>query len=142
MTPVLLVLGGAAVVGALGFFLFGGSEKAPEPVATPRPATRPPPEPKLEVGGVRFLGAPPGAKVTVDGTVVANPSGDNFFSTGMHNVVVEAKGYSRLERTIELSTNQVKEVVVDMKKAPVKKAPAPEKKPELAPLPDELAPKP
>jgi hypothetical protein len=139
--PVLLVLGGAAVVGAVGFFFFGGAEKPPEVMDAPRPRTKPPPEPKLEVGGVRLLGVPQGAKVTIDGTVVANPAGDNFFATGMHNVVVEAKGFSRFERTVELSTNQVKELVVEMKKAPVKRAPAPtkgEKTPEL--VPDPLAP--
>jgi hypothetical protein len=123
-----MILGGVAVLGGLGtgVFLAMGHEdvekpeapvEAPPPVA---PKEAPPPQPTsaqtLGVGGLRFSGVPAGAKLTVDGTVIGDPTGDNFFSKGIHNVVVEAKGLPRYERSIEVETGQVKEVAVDLKK--------------------------
>jgi eukaryotic-like serine/threonine-protein kinase len=129
--PMTLVIGGAIALLALslaGYFAFGrGEEKAPPPPA-PAPApvvvAPPPPTPAetLGVGGIRFTGVPSGAKVTVDGNVIGDPSGENFFPKGMHNVVVEAKGFGRFERTVDLTAGSVTDVKVELKKAgPVKK---------------------
>ena len=134
-TKLAAVLGAALVVVLVGVGL--ALRSAPQPSApvkveppppiaqpappqpAPAPPANPPPEPGLEVGGLRFTGVPAGARVTVDGNVVGNPAAESFFAAGKRQVVVEAKGFLPFETTVELTKGKVAVVEATLKPRPV-----------------------
>ena len=131
VATLVVVLGGG---GAAWWFLAGpgaeGTEVAkppsPGPVATPQPGqdpdTVPAPQPVAPpppaAGGLRFIGVPPGAKVTVDGTGVSDLSKEVSFPPGAHQVVVEAKYHLPWKSEVEVAAGKVLALDVVLKPKP------------------------
>ncbi len=90
------------------------------PIATPTPTPTPTvPNAGLQVGGLKFVGLPAGARVTVDGNLVGNPENENFFGAGQRRVRIEARGFLPVEVEAEVKVGSVVEVPVQLTARPV-----------------------
>jgi hypothetical protein len=62
---------------------------------------------------------PEGARVTVDGNVVANPENENFFAAGIRKVKVDSKAHLPWEATVNVEVGKVATVPLQLKPRPV-----------------------
>jgi len=98
----------------------------PPPIVVEKPAPEPPelamappvvvaqtaPAPTLDI-----LSRPPGARVTVDGEAMRSPTPIHAeqFASGMHRVVVEKKGYTPRELSVQLGDGEHRTLDVELR---------------------------
>lgn len=118
---------GVVLLAVVGVLATRSGEPPPEVTLVKPPTTTPTPKPivvpstntGLQVGGLKFVGLPLGAKVTVDGNAVGNPENENFFGAGQRRVRIEARGFLPVEVEAEVKVGSVVEVPVQLTARPV-----------------------
>jgi serine/threonine-protein kinase len=113
----LLVVGGGGFFAAMSMNKGGGEMKISLPQITTQAA--PAAMQGLPVGGLKLTGVPEGAKVTMDGNLISNPSADQYMAAGKHKLSIDAKGMLPYELDLEIEIGKIHTVPVELKPRPV-----------------------